>query len=163
MDELQICTPPDPWEFFLKFLADTHVLWGGGHLYPCFYISGDVSSGVQSQSGFYLIHFFAEANVMYIPQDPPLVLHLLTSWQLVRSRSCPYILLQRWGCQDSNSCSQNICEPDALPTELNSRVGVSWYIWAIRASKSLTSCSSGLSRKFSLLEVLVSVVYPGTS
>ena len=57
-------------------------------------------------------------TVMYIPWDPPLVLHLPTSWRPARSRSCPHILLQRWGCWDSNSCSQNICEPDALPTEL---------------------------------------------
>ena len=54
---------------------------------------------------------------MYIPQDPPLVLHLPTSWWPVCSRSCPHILL--WGWRDSNLCSQNICEPDALPTELN--------------------------------------------
>ena len=51
--------------------------------------------------------------------DPPLVLHLPTSWWPAHSRSCPHILLQRWGCRDSNSCSQNICESDALPTELN--------------------------------------------
>ena len=31
--------------------------------------------------GFCLIHIFAEANVKYIPWDPPLVLHMLTSWQ----------------------------------------------------------------------------------
>ena len=55
-----------------------------------------------------LIHI-AEANVLYVPQDPLLVLHLLTSW--------PVRL--RWGYRDSNPCSQNICEPDALPTELN--------------------------------------------
>ena len=71
----------------------------------------------QSQSGFCLIRI-AEANVMYVPQDPPLVL-LPTSWRPARSRSCPCILLQRWGCRDSNSCSQNTREPDALPTELN--------------------------------------------
>ena len=47
-----------------------------GALVPLFRISGDISSGVQSQSGFYLILFFAEANVMYIPQDQPLVLHV---------------------------------------------------------------------------------------
>ena len=90
-----------------------------GPLVPLFWISGDVSSGVKSQSGFCFIHFFAEANVMYIPRDPPLVLHLLTSWWPVCSWSCPHILLQRWGCQDSNLCSQNICEPDTLPPELN--------------------------------------------
>ena len=36
-----------------------------GPLVPLFWISGNVSSGVQSQSGC-LIHI-AEANVMYIP------------------------------------------------------------------------------------------------
>ena len=35
-------------------------------LVPLFWISGDVSSGFQSQSGFCLIRFFAEANVMHI-------------------------------------------------------------------------------------------------
>ena len=39
-----------------------------GPLVPLFWISG----------GFRLIHFFAEANVMYIPRDPPLVLHMPT-------------------------------------------------------------------------------------
>ena len=36
-------------------------------LYPALQISGDVSSGFQSQSGL--------CNVMYVPWDPPLVLH----------------------------------------------------------------------------------------
>ena len=39
------------------------------------WISGDVSSAFQSQSGFCLTRI-AEANVMYIPQNPPLVLHI---------------------------------------------------------------------------------------
>ena len=34
-----------------------------GPLVPLFCISGDVSSEFQSQSGFCLIRFFAEANV----------------------------------------------------------------------------------------------------
>ena len=37
---------------------------------------------VSKPGGFCLIHFFVEANVMYIPWDPPLLLHTLTSWQL---------------------------------------------------------------------------------
>ena len=52
----------------------------GGHWYPWFG-SLVTSPGFQSQSGFCLIHIFAEANVMYIPQDPPMVLHMPTSWQ----------------------------------------------------------------------------------
>ena len=88
--------------FLKKFLADTCPFLGP--LVPLFWISGDVSSGFQSQSGC-LIRI-VEANVMYVPWDPPLVLHLPTSWWLAHSRSCPHILLQRWGCQDSNSCSR---------------------------------------------------------
>ena len=51
-----------------------------GPLVPLFWISGDISSGFQNQSGICLFHFFTEVNVVYIPQDPPLVLHMLTSW-----------------------------------------------------------------------------------
>ena len=61
------------------FLADTYTCPILGPGVPVFWISGDVSSGFESQRGFCLIHFFMEVNVMYISQDPPLVLHLLTS------------------------------------------------------------------------------------
>ena len=73
---------------FLKSFWRTHVLFWGP-LVPLFWISGDVSSGFQSQSGFCFIRFFVEVNVMYIPGDPPLVLHiahlLVASVQLVTS------------------------------------------------------------------------------
>ena len=53
-------------KLFLKvFLLDTFTCPILGLLVPLFWISGDVSSGFQSQSGFYLIPI-AEANVMYI-------------------------------------------------------------------------------------------------
>ena len=65
--------------FLLKFLADTCPFWGP--LVALFWISGDVSSGFQSQSGFCFIQI-AEPNVMHIPQDPSLVLHMPTSWLL---------------------------------------------------------------------------------
>ena len=39
---------------------------------------------------------FVEANVMYIPQDPLLVLHLPTSWQPAHSRSLPNMHVLRW-------------------------------------------------------------------
>ena len=65
-----------------------------GHWYPCFGFL--VTSPLGSKPEWVLPYsLFVEANVMYIPRDPPLVLHLPTSWQLVRSRSCPHILLQR--------------------------------------------------------------------
>ena len=84
--------------FFLKFLADTCPFLGP--LVLLFWISGDVSSGFQSQSGFCLIRYFCrgECNVRS-PRS--------TSWQPARSWYCPHILLQRWSCRDSNSCSQN--------------------------------------------------------
>ena len=44
-------------------------------------ISGDISPGFQSQRRFFLIRYFVEANVMYILQDPLLVLHVPTSCQ----------------------------------------------------------------------------------
>ena len=49
--------------FFLKFLVDTCPFLGP--LVPLFWISGDVSSGFQSQSGFCLIRYFCggECNV----------------------------------------------------------------------------------------------------
>ena len=38
---------------------------------------------VSNQSGFCFIHYFVEVNVMYSAWDPPLVLHMPTSWQPV--------------------------------------------------------------------------------
>ena len=64
----------NPLVFFLSFWR-THVLiWG--HWYPCFGFLLWVSKPEWVLP--YLL--FAEANVMYIPWDPPLVLHMLTSW-----------------------------------------------------------------------------------
>ena len=51
--------------FFKVFLSDTFTCPILGPLVPLFWISGDVSSGFRSQSGFCLIRI-AEANVMYI-------------------------------------------------------------------------------------------------
>ena len=39
--------------------------------------------GFKARVGSALFAIFAEANVMYIPQDSPLVLHLPTSWRPV--------------------------------------------------------------------------------
>ena len=60
----------------VKFFCRTHshvLFWGP--LVHLFWISGDVSSGFQSPNGFCLIRI-AEVNVLYIPSDPPLVLHI---------------------------------------------------------------------------------------
>ena len=93
-----------PFFFFLK-------VFGGhmsflGPLVPLFWISGDVSSGVQSQSGFCLIHFFVEVNVMYIPQDPPLVLRISISWWLaVQPVTSPHASAEVGLGSDSNGQS----------------------------------------------------------
>ena len=51
---------------------------GNGATDTVFWISNDVSSGFQSQSG-QCYSYSAEVYVMYIPQDSPLLCHLLTS------------------------------------------------------------------------------------
>ena len=52
--------------------------------------------GFKARVGSALFAIFAEANVMYIPQDSPLVLHLPTSCRPARSRSLPHMHVQRW-------------------------------------------------------------------
>ena len=62
-------------DFFSIFLLDTLHVPLYFPLVPLFWISGNVFSGFQSQSGFCLI-YIVEVNVTYIPWDPPLVLHI---------------------------------------------------------------------------------------
>ena len=52
--------------------------------------------GFKARVGSALFAIFAEVNVMYIPQDSPLVLHLPTSWRPGHSRSLPHMHVQRW-------------------------------------------------------------------
>ena len=62
-----------------------------GPLVPLFWISGNISSGFQIQSGFCIICIFVEVNVMYIPRDPPLTLHMLTScWSATQLATSPH-------------------------------------------------------------------------
>ena len=60
-------------------LADLYTRPILGPLVPLFWISGDVSSGFQSQNGLPYLHSRGKHNVMYSPWDPPLVLLLPTS------------------------------------------------------------------------------------
>ena len=50
-----------------------------GHWYPCFGFLVTSPLGFKARVVSALFAVFAEANVMYIPQDSPLVLHLPTS------------------------------------------------------------------------------------
>ena len=121
--------------FFKKFLVDTCPFWGP--VVPPFWISGDVSSGFQSQSGFCLIRN-VDANVMYIPQDPPLVLHMLTSWlpaaQLVTS---PHASVEVGLGPDSNRQSPahktNVLPLWQQPGKYVDFLNVSNVIWSILA------------------------------
>ena len=67
--------------FFLKYFWWTHTLvlfWG--HWYPCFRFLVMFPLGFKARVGSTLCAF-AQANVVYIPWDLPLVLHLPPSWQ----------------------------------------------------------------------------------
>ena len=62
--------------------------------------------GFKARVGSALFAIFVEANVMYIPQDSPLVLHLLTSWQPAHSRSLPHMHVQRWDLARFRTCNR---------------------------------------------------------
>ena len=91
--------------FFLKkSFWRTHVLFWG-HWYPCFGFLVMSPLGFKARVGSALFAIFAEANVMYIPQDSPLVLHLPTSWQPARRRSLPHMHVQRWDLAQIRTCN----------------------------------------------------------
>ena len=84
---------------FLIIIVGSHSRSSGMAIFffkKSFWISVDVSSGFQSQSGVLPYSLFVEANVMYIPRDPPQVLHMPTSWQPAHSQSLPHMHVQRW-------------------------------------------------------------------
>ena len=102
--------------FFKKILADTCPFLGP--LVPQFWISTNFSSEFQIQSGFCLICFFAEANVMYIAQDPHLMPHMLTNWRpAVQSVTSPYASAEVGLGLDSNGQSpgQETNVPNTVP------------------------------------------------
>ena len=59
--------------FFLKFFLKSFF---GDIGYPCFGFLVTLPLGFKARVGSALFAIFVEANVMYIPQDPPLVLHM---------------------------------------------------------------------------------------
>ena len=89
-------------------------LWG--HQYPCF---GFLVIS-QSQSGICLI-CIAEANIIYIPWDPPLVLHIANLWTVrwdSNLRWQPNIATYWRSGLESNSrdmCSSAVCYHCAMP------------------------------------------------
>ena len=96
------------WFFFVFFFLSfwrTHVLFWG-HWYPCFGFLVTSPLGFKARVGSALFAIFAEANVMYIPQDSPLVLHLLTSWQPACNRSLPHMHVQRWDLAQIRTCNR---------------------------------------------------------
>ena len=89
---------------FLKSFWQTHVLFWG-HWYPCFGFLVTSPLSFKARVGSALFAIFAEANVMYIPQDSPLVLHLPISWQPACSRSLPHMHVQRWDLARFQTCN----------------------------------------------------------
>ena len=77
-----------------------------GHWYPCFGFLVMSPLGFKARVASALFAIFVEANVMYIPQDSPLVLHLLTSWRPARSRSLPHMHVQRWDLAQIRTCNR---------------------------------------------------------
>ena len=100
--------------FFFKSFWWTHVLFGG-HWYPCFGFLVTSPLGFKARVGSALFAIFVEANVMYIPQDSPLVLHLLASWQPVCSQSLPHMHVQRWNLGSDSNVQPHEQKTNALP------------------------------------------------
>ena len=67
---------------------------------------------------------FVEANVMYILQDPLLVLHLLTSWRLAYSRSLIHMHVQRWDLAQIRTSNH----PDRVGNNL---IPIQFRFWTI--------------------------------
>ena len=61
---------------FLFKVFGGHMSFFWGHWYPCFGFLVTSPLGFKARVGSALFTIFAEANVMYIPQDSPLVLTL---------------------------------------------------------------------------------------
>ena len=83
-----------------------HMSFFGATGTPCFGFLVTSPLGFKASVGSALFAIFAEANVMYIPQDSPLVLHLPTSWQPACSRSLPHMHVQRWDLAWFQTCNR---------------------------------------------------------
>ena len=92
-------------QMYSCLIGRTHVLFWG-HWYPCFGFLVTSPLGFKARVGSALFAIFAEANVMYIPQDSPLVLHLPTSWRPACSRSLPHMHVQRWDLAQIRTCNR---------------------------------------------------------
>ena len=105
--------------FFKKNLEDMSLFVGT--LIPLFWISSDVSSGFQSQSG-QPYSCLAEVYVLHIPWDLPLVQHLQTSWQPAWQLSHLFHIPARHFLDSKPRAIMpplTVWDQDALPTELS--------------------------------------------
>ena len=62
--------------------------------------------GFKARVGSALFAIFVEANIMYIPQDSLLVLHLPTSWRPACSQSLSHMHVQRWDLAQIRTCNR---------------------------------------------------------
>ena len=102
------CTSNDNYRLFFSFFKvfGGHMSFFWGHWYPCFGFLVMSPLGFKARVSSALFAIFAEANVMYIPQDSPLVLHLPTSWWPACSRSLPHMHVQRWDLAQIRTCNR---------------------------------------------------------
>ena len=118
---------------FLKNFWRTRVFFMGP-LMPLFWISGDVSSGFQSQHWQLYLHL-AEVYVLHVPWDSPLVQHLPTSqwpaWQL--SQSSPHTCKQALvGLGWETYCSTGKCSTDwAMLAGTRSETFLLLVLWVV--------------------------------
>ena len=113
--------------FFFKFFLGTWVLFVGP-LIPLFWTSGDVS-GFQSQNG-QPYSSLAEAYVLQVPWNSPLVWHLPTSWQPAYLQGIGGTRNRELSCR----CSQCQIRQARRSTDWaihSSRVFLMTYLWLI--------------------------------
>ena len=109
----------------------------GGYWYPCFGFLVTYPLGFKARLGSDLFTF-AKAHVMYIPWDPPLVLHVLTSWQpALQPVTSPHACAEVGCGSDSNGQSPRqktnalpLCQRPGLlsPWILISKVNIRSYM-----------------------------------
>ena len=99
---------------------------------PPFWTSGDLFSGFQSQSGQPYLRL-AEAYMLHVPWDSPLVGHLLTSWQpsWQLSQSLPHTCDQALVGLEWETYHVRGSTDWAMPARLSVEVWVIFMVWLL--------------------------------
>ena len=121
-----------------------------GALIHLFWTSGDVSTEFQNQSGQPYLSC-AEAYVLHVPWDSPLLRHLLTSWWPAWQLSCLFhIPARHWWDSKLGAIMLLLTvwdQADALPTEL-SQFGLILPIFGYKTLKMISFQLTFVHRRF---------------